>query len=201
MPRYYTEEQKKQAIRMYRNKTLTINEISNLSGIEVGWLACIFRKCFEDGTLKPRNEKKALKPATPKGQGKGAYKPHPKPPKYDEEQRRQIAIDYYENGLTRDELVAKWNIHPMQLQEIRNQYRSVYGTKKNRHCKTVLQFDKNGQLVAKFENCTEAGRQTGVNSLCIWKCCNGRQKTAGGYVWQFEESACIIATTHPQNSQ
>lgn len=33
----------------------------------------------------------------------------------------------------------------------------------------------------------EASRKTGVDQSSIWKCCNGKAKTAGGYHWEYVE--------------
>lgn len=51
--------------------------------------------------------------------------------------------------------------------------------------KQVAQFTKDGVFVAKYASTMEAERQTGVNHTDISKCCNGKYKTAGGYVWKF----------------
>ena len=53
--------------------------------------------------------------------------------------------------------------------------------------KSVCQYDKNNNLVKKFESLSEANRITGINLTCICECCKGRQKTAGGYIWKYED--------------
>lgn len=167
-------EIKNKAIRMYKNKDLTINEIANLLGVSFATITPVFRECFKNGTLTPRNENRALKPRIPR--------------RFTEEQYEEIAIDYYENGLTRDELIEKWGIHPEHLQQIRNRFASKYGTKKNRTFKPVLQYDKLGKFIAKYENCMDASRATGVPRYCINDCCIGKNKTGGGYIWVRQES-------------
>lgn len=168
------ENIKKQALRMYKNKDLTINEISNLLGVSAGFLAKFFGECFRNNTLKPRNENKAMQPRVPR--------------KFTEGQYEEIAIDYYENGLTRKELIEKWEIHPEHLQQIRNRFASKYGTKNNRTFKPVLQYDKLGRFIAKYENCMDASRATGVPVHSIRRCCLGKTKVGGGYMWVREES-------------
>lgn len=108
-----SEESKQTAIKLYRNGELTIVEISNLVDISTSVLYKIFRDCREKGILQPRqgtNEERR---------------------KFTEEQERHIAIDYYENDMSTNKLIAKWNIHPVQMQRIRNKYRNIYGIKKN----------------------------------------------------------------------
>lgn len=129
-----SEEKIQKAIRLYKNKDLTIREISNLCGISVSKLNIIYRECFANGKLKARSEARALKKRTPNGMGKGRYIKkgyHSVNGKYTEEQEKQIAIDYYEKDMTNKQLKEKWNVHPVQMQRIRNKYRSIYGFKKN----------------------------------------------------------------------
>lgn len=52
--------------------------------------------------------------------------------------------------------------------------------------KCILQI-KNGKIVGKFWGCQEAFRKTGVNFRHINECCNGKLKTAGGFVWKYKE--------------
>lgn len=54
--------------------------------------------------------------------------------------------------------------------------------------KAVMQYDLHGdKLIAKYESCCEAERQTGVHAGNISNCCNGRCITAGGYTWVFAD--------------
>lgn len=101
------------AIKMYRKGELKVVEISNLVDISVSSLNKIFKKCFDDGTLTPR-------------QGSNEARR-----KFTEEQEHQIAIEYYKENVSGSKLKVKWNIHPMQLQRIRNKYKYIYGVKQN----------------------------------------------------------------------
>ena len=50
----------------------------------------------------------------------------------------------------------------------------------------VAQIDKNnGCIINCFYGLSEANKHTGVNISCICECCNGNQKTAGGYLWRY----------------
>lgn len=187
-------EQKQRAIKLYRNKSVTISEISNLTDISIPQLSVIFRQAFELGLLTPRNEQRAMKPRVPNGQGKSKYVPtgigkggrsHERK-KFTENQERQIATDYYLHNLTFSELKEKWGIHPMQLQRIRNTYSKDYGQKKKPKTKPVLQFDKQGNLVAEFVNGLQASKHTKINYVNINQCCNGKIANAGGFVWKFK---------------
>ena len=47
----------------------------------------------------------------------------------------------------------------------------------------VKQFDQEGHLIAEFPSITTAAKLTGFWG--IGKCCKGRRKSAGGYVWRY----------------
>lgn len=47
----------------------------------------------------------------------------------------------------------------------------------------VVQIDNYENLVSEFDTVQNAHRITGINYCCICECCNGTQKTAGGFRW------------------
>ena len=50
----------------------------------------------------------------------------------------------------------------------------------------VKQIDKNNQEIIKiFESAVIASNETGVDYYGIRRCCRNKQKTAGGYMWEF----------------
>ena len=51
----------------------------------------------------------------------------------------------------------------------------------------VLQFTKEGKFLAEYSSAHEAERQTGCYNGNICKCCKGKYKTCGGYVWKYKE--------------
>jgi len=51
--------------------------------------------------------------------------------------------------------------------------------------KPVLQYTKDGQLIAEYPSIMEAGRNTGINQSSICQCCLGKRKSAGGFVWMY----------------
>lgn len=57
--------------------------------------------------------------------------------------------------------------------------------------KAVLQFDKNENLIARFESTGEASRKTGIATpKTIAKCCRGERLQVGGFVWKYENDKC-----------
>lgn len=65
-----------------------------------------------------------------------------------------------------------------------------YGTRNKRmaeaHSKQVQMFDKStGWLLTTFPSLMVAVKVTGINQGGISQCCNGKRKSAGGYVWKY----------------
>lgn len=51
--------------------------------------------------------------------------------------------------------------------------------------KKVYQFDKNSNFISEYKSIDEASKYCGINRCCISDACNGRQKSAGGFIWSF----------------
>ena len=164
-------EQKQKAIKLYRNKSLTLREVANLCDITPQHLLKLVRDAEKRGELvKHRNPE---------------IQERDRSPKFTDAELEQIAVDYYENGLCKRELIEKWGIHPMQLQRVRNMFGDKYSKKTER--KPVQQFDKYGNFIAEFPNGHQASLETGANYTSLNLCCNGKLKSAGGFVWKFKE--------------
>lgn len=55
----------------------------------------------------------------------------------------------------------------------------------NINCKEILQINKKGEIINKFQSIHQASQITGVNRQGISFCANGKYKTSGGYLWEF----------------
>lgn len=53
--------------------------------------------------------------------------------------------------------------------------------------KAVLQFSLKGNVIQKYNSVTEASNCTGINLGHLAACCRGKQKTAGGYIWEYAD--------------
>lgn len=62
----------------------------------------------------------------------------------------------------------------------------MYGRhgKNHNHSKPVEQYDLKGNFIKKWVNMCEAEITLGIARGKISACCNGNQKTAGGYIWK-----------------
>ena len=52
--------------------------------------------------------------------------------------------------------------------------------------KAVVQYDLDGNEIARFRGQNEAGRLTGISGANISQVCNNKRKTAGGFIWRYE---------------
>lgn len=48
----------------------------------------------------------------------------------------------------------------------------------------VIQFDKDGYEIARYESIKQASVMTGIYHTCICDASVGKTKTAGGYIWK-----------------
>lgn len=53
--------------------------------------------------------------------------------------------------------------------------------------KPVVQYTPDGVFMAEYSSTHEAERITGINQSNICQVCRGKYKTAGGYIWCYEE--------------
>ena len=52
--------------------------------------------------------------------------------------------------------------------------------------KSVFQYDKNGNFITEYPSLMEATRKTGIDVGAICRVCQGKQKTAGNFVWKYK---------------
>ena len=53
--------------------------------------------------------------------------------------------------------------------------------------KAVLQFSKDGELIAEYPSIKEAERHTGLSASKICACCKGNRKSTGSYIWKYKK--------------
>ena len=54
-------------------------------------------------------------------------------------------------------------------------------------CKPVVQYDKNMNYLNSYASIIQASKNTNTDKSDISKVCQGRRKTAGGYIWKWKE--------------
>lgn len=58
----------------------------------------------------------------------------------------------------------------------------------------VAQFSLDGYFIKAYQTAREAERETGVDHTTISRCCKNKQKTAGGFCWQYKEADTLCLT-------
>ena len=58
--------------------------------------------------------------------------------------------------------------------------------------KKVLQFTKSGEFIREWQSMNEASKQLKINHGNICSCCQGKYKSAGGYIWKYAEDLSDI---------
>jgi len=60
------------------------------------------------------------------------------------------------------------------------------GIKTNK-CKTILQYDKEGNFIAEYKGSRSAAKSTNTHQTNIVQCCKGKVKTVGGFIFKYKE--------------
>lgn len=55
------------------------------------------------------------------------------------------------------------------------------------HGRKVSQYTKEGQFIASFDSIIEASEKNNLKCSNLQSCASGRSKTAGGFIWKYEE--------------
>jgi group I intron endonuclease len=59
--------------------------------------------------------------------------------------------------------------------------------------KPVYQYNLDGELIRSFDSINKASKITNVDYRSIIACCNKKYKTAGGYIWSYENNKEVLA--------
>lgn len=51
--------------------------------------------------------------------------------------------------------------------------------------KPIIQFSKDNQFIRKWDSALDVQRELGIHNSYICKCCKGKQKSAGNYIWKY----------------
>ena len=99
----------------------------------------------------------------------------------------------YQNGLIppRSQLgIPHSEITKKKISEsLKGQHRSQESINKmiiSKRKNKTIQFDMEGNKLNSFDSCKEAAEYIGTTKSSICMCCNGKRKTALGFVWKYE---------------
>jgi group I intron endonuclease len=65
------------------------------------------------------------------------------------------------------------------------EYIESFQPSKDNKKKEVLQYNLNGNLLAKYISASEASRKTGISKTCITRCCRKERQNSGGFIWEY----------------
>ena len=97
---------------------------------------------------------------------------------------------WFGGGIGRHEGLKNNYIHNFEC-SIRNYLKKYdlyedFKLKYDFHSLTVIQYDINGNKLREFPSLTDAAEFVGLTSTSgIAKCCKGKRRSAGGYVWRY----------------
>ena len=84
-------------------------------------------------------------------------------------------------------LKERFNLCEKKTLQPNHRMRGNWYTKKG-----VEQYSLDGFLVNTYPSASEAGRETGFAKGHIIDCCNGKQKSAYGYIWRYVDSGPYV---------
>ena len=61
----------------------------------------------------------------------------------------------------------------------------------NPRSKKINQYDLNGNFIRQWDYVKQAADELHIDVFGIYKCANGQQKTAGGFIWKYVENQNI----------
>lgn len=101
----------------------------------------------------------------------------------------EICGEYFEGAEINHKDENPANNAAVNLEWCNRWYNTHYGTRnirlrESKPKKSVIQMDKNGNIIKKWESIAAAVRH-GYKRWCITQCCKGKQYTSGGYLWAY----------------
>ena len=72
-------------------------------------------------------------------------------------------------------------------EESRQKMSKAISGKNHPKAKRVAQYDKQGKLINIWDYAKQVEKELGIDQSSITKCCKGKLKTVGGYIWRYAE--------------
>jgi hypothetical protein len=65
------------------------------------------------------------------------------------------------------------------------EYIETFKARNDSRKKEVIQYNLNGNQLARYPSASEASRKTGVSKTCISRCCRGERENSSGFIWKY----------------
>lgn len=66
------------------------------------------------------------------------------------------------------------------------EYKDPFVVEPDNRKKQVIQYNLEGEEIARFVSASDASRKTGVSKTCITRCCRGERENSGGFKWKYD---------------
>ena len=98
-------------------------------------------------------------------------------------------LNLWKDGYPLIYIANKYGAHPDVVGKIIRSFgvtkQEIYHRGAGNNRKIIAQYNKEGKLIKIYPSGAEAARQTGNAQANISKCCLGKTKTCGGYIWKY----------------
>lgn len=84
--------------------------------------------------------------------------------------------------------ISKSKIGKTASEETKIKQSEAHLGSKNKSAKSVLQFSQDGIFLKKWDCIMDIKRELGIDNSSIVKCCKGKLKFAGGFIWRYKEN-------------
>lgn len=103
--------------------------------------------------------------------------------KHSEETKKKISLNNFFRGKHR---YGKEN--PFYGKHFSEKSKLLLSEANNYRKKKVLKYDKNENFITEYESIRQAGRENNMDDAIISRCCRGKYKTSGGFIWKYKNS-------------
>ena len=107
------------------------------------------------------------------------------------EKRNEEIFRKWNRGFTVEQLSKEYNLCSETIGKILSK-KGISGIDRIKrsagkyHTKKIYQFSKEKEYIGSYNSIQEAEKITGISHSNIIAVCNGRRKTAGGFIWKYE---------------
>lgn len=108
--------------------------------------------------------------------------------KHSEETKQKISQSNKEHWKTHTKIMPKGSGKKIWKTRRKNGTDGAWNKGIHTEGKKVIQFDKKMNYINTYESISIAQCETDISCGHICECCNGKRKSAGGYIWRYAEA-------------